>query len=315
MLQKPVVLKKGSMIRAVAPASTERSPAKLNRGLTKLRELGFEVSLGDCVRNLRTWGYLSGTDKERADELNEAFRDDNVDAVFCVRGGYGTPRILPFLDYDLIKRNPKILLGYSDITTVHIALNQKSDLVTFHGPMIASELGGELTSYTEDWLIRAITKPEPLGEVTNPPDGPIIKTINEGEASGILVGGNLSLIVRTLGTPFEIDTKGRLLVIEYTEDPPMQLDGDLTQLWLAGKLQDAAGIIIGEITDCKPPNTDPSLTLWDVLKDRIEPLKKPAIYGLCCGHGVHHVTLPMGVEGTLDATERRLVIEESATRT
>jgi len=301
------------MIRAVAPASTERDPSKLSKGLAKLRELGFNVSLGDCVRKLRTWGYLSAPDRERAEELNEAFRDDGVSAVFCVRGGYGTPRILPYLDFDLIKSKPKIFLGYSDITTTHIAMNQKSDLVTFHGPMIASEMGSEFTGYTEDWFLRALTDPDPLGELTNPDDGPVIKTINEGEASGRLVGGNLSLMVKTLGTPYEIDTKNKVLFIEDVEDPPYRIDRNLTHLWLANKLQDAAGIIIGEIVKCIPPDTEPSLTLWDVLKDRIGSIGKPAIYGLCCGHGTHHLTLPIGVEARLDATQRKVWVEGSAT--
>jgi muramoyltetrapeptide carboxypeptidase len=313
MVQKPPVLKKGDMIRAVAPASTERDLAKLNQGLVKLRELGFEISLGDCVRKLRTWGYLSGTDEERAAELNEAFRDENVDAIFCVRGGYGTPRILPYLDYDLIRSNPKIFIGYSDITTLHIAINQKSDLVTFHGPMIASEMGSEFTDYTEKWLLRALTRTEPLGEITNPVDGPMIKTINEGKASGKLVGGNLSLMVKTLGTPFEIDTKKKLLLMEDTEDPPYRIDRNLTHLWLANKLQEAAGIIIGEITLCEPNSKEPSLNLWDVLKDRIGSTGKPAMYGLCFGHGTHHLTLPIGVQASLDATQGKVWIEESCT--
>jgi len=301
------------MIRAVAPASTEKNPAALSKGIAKLRELGFEVSLGDCVRKLRTWGYLSGTDEERAEELNEAFRDEKVDAIFCVRGGYGTPRLLPHLDYGLIRLNPKILLGYSDITALHLALHLKSDLVTFHGPMIASEIGSEFTGYTEKSLLRALMDPEPLGEITNPMDGPIIKTINKGEATGTLVGGNLSLFVKTLGTPYEVDTKGKILFLEDVDDPPYRIDGNLTHLMLAGKLQDAAGIIVGETLKCEPKDPEPSLNLWDVLRDRIGSTRKPAVYGLCCGHGVHHVTLPVGVKARLDATNGRMWIEESAT--
>lgn len=314
MVQKPPVLRKGDIIRAVAPASTEKNPAALSKGIAKLRELGFEVSLGDCVRKLRTWGYLSGTDEERAEELNEAFRDESVDAIFCVRGGYGTPRLLPYLDYGLIRSDPKILLGYSDITTLHLALYLKADLVTFHGPMIASEIGSEFTGYTEKSLLRALMDPEPLGEITNPTDGPIIKTINKGEATGTLIGGNLSLFVKTLGTPYEVDTKGKILFLEDADDPPYRIDGNLTHLMLAGKLQDAAGIIVGETVKCEPKDPEPSLNLWDVLRDRIGSTGKPAVYGLCCGHGVHHVTLPVGVKARLDATNGRMWIEESATR-
>jgi muramoyltetrapeptide carboxypeptidase len=257
---------------------------------------------------------LAGTDKERAEELNDAFRDDAVDAVFCVSGGYGCLRILPYLDYEMIRAHPKILLGYSDVTTLHIALNQKSDLVTFHGPMIAPEMGSEFTDYTEKWLLRALQESAPLGELTNPNDGPLLKVINEGEAGGKLVGGNLSLIVHGLGTPYEIDTKGKILLIEDTDETPLRVDRYLTHLWLANKLQDAAGIVIGEFTNYQLTNNEPSLTLWDALRDRIEESGKPALYGLCFGHGKHHLTMPIGVEARLDATHRRIWIEESATR-
>ncbi len=312
MILKPTILKKRSIIRAVAPASSESDQSALNKGIAKLHELGFEVTLGDCVRKLRTQGYLSGKDDERAEELNEAFRDDKVDAVFCVTGGYGTSRILPYLDYELIRANPKIFLGYSDITALHIAINRKSELVTFHGPMIV-EMGSRFTDYTEKCFLRAITNNEPLGEVGNPVDGPIIKTINEGRVSGVLVGGNLALMVATLGTPYEIDTKGKILLIEEVDDPPYLMDRNLTHLWLAGKLQDAAGILVGEVMNCQPRQGEPSLTLWDVLQDRIGSTGKPAIYGLCCGHGIHHLTLPLGVSASLDATQGKLRIDESAT--
>lgn len=314
-MKKPRALKKGDMIRAVAPASSEHDLAALNRGLGKLRDLGFNVSLGDCVRKMRTHGYLAGTDAERAAELNEAFGDNHVNAVFCVEGGYGTIRILRLLDFDLMKANPKIFLGYSDITALHVAINHKSDLVTFHGPMIASEIGTEFSAYTEKWLLRAITSSEPLGELQNPAEGPFIKTINEGEVSGKLVGGNLSLIVKTLGTPYEIDTRNKILVIEDTDEAPYRIDGYLAHLSLANKLKDAAGIVVGEMTKYAPKDSGQSLTLWDVFQDHVGSTGKPAIYGLCFGHGVHHVTLPLGVEAKLDATQGKLRIEEPATIT
>jgi len=152
-----------------------------------------------------------------------------------------------------------------------------------------------------------------LGELTNPVDGPVLKTINEGEVRGKLVGGNLSLIAHGLGTPYEIETEGKILLIEDTDEPPYRVDRYLTQLWLANKLQDAAGVVVGEFTDYQLLSDEPSLTLWDVLRDRIEENGKPAVYGLCFGHGKHHLTLPIGVEARLDATQRRIWIEESAT--
>lgn len=313
MVQKPSVLEKGDMIRVVAPASSELdNPTEFGKGIAKLRELGFKVSLGDCVRKLRTLGYLSGSDRERAEELNEAFREDEVAAVFCATGGYGTPRMLPYVDYNLIKSKAKVFLGLSDITALHIAIHQKSDLVTFHGPMVIS-MGSEFSGYSEKCLIRAVTSPEPLGQVSNPNDGPIIKTITDGTASGKLVGGNISLIATTLGSPYEIDTKSKLLFVEEVDDPPYLIDRNLTALWLAGKLQDAAGIIVGEIVRSKPRDNEASLSLWDMLRDRIGTTGKPAVYGFCCGHGTHKLTLPIGVEARLDATQGTLWIEENAT--
>lgn len=313
MVQKPTALRKGNMICAVAPASSESDFSELNMGLAKLRELGFNVSLGECVAKLKTRGYLAGSDQERAKELNEAFGEDKVDAVFCINGGYGTVRMLPYVDYDLIKRNPKIFLGYSDITALHAAINQRSDLVTFHGPMIAPEMGSEFTEFTTRWFLRAVQDSAPLGELTNPSDGPIIKTINEGRASGRLVGGNLSLMASTMGTPYEIDTRNKILFLEDTQEPPYRVDRDLTHLWLGKKLDEAAGIIVGEFTKYDLIDKGASLTLWDVLRDRICESGKPGIYGLCCGHGKHHFTLPIGVETRLDATQGRVWIEESAT--
>jgi muramoyltetrapeptide carboxypeptidase len=313
MAQKPTGLRKGNVIRAVAPASSESSSAALNKGLDKLQRFGFKITVGSCVGRLRTRGYLAATDEERADELNEAFRDHAVNAVFCVTGGYGTLRILPYLDYEMIRANPKIFLGFSDITALHVALNQKSGLVTFHGPMIASEMGSEFTDYTERWLLKALQENAPLGELTNPLDGPMLKTINDGEAKGKLIGGNLSLIAHGLGTPYEIETKDKILLIEDTDEPPYRVDRYLTQLWLANKLQDAAGIVIGEFTNYELTSNQPSLTLWEVLRDRLEGCGKPTLYGLCFGHGKHHLTLPIGVEARLDATQRRIWIEESAT--
>ena len=310
-MKKPKALQKGDVIRAVAPSSSEHDLAALNKGLTKLKELGFNVSFGECVRKMRTKGYLAGSDTERAAELNEAFGDESVDAVFCVEGGYGALRILPLLDYEVMKSHPKIFLGYSDITALHIAMNHKAELVTFHGPVICSEF----SAYTEKWLLRAITEPEPLGEIQNPAEGPFIKIINEGEASGELVGGNLSLIVKTLGTPYEIDTRNRILVMEDTEEAPYRIDGYLAQLSLANKLKDAAGLVVGEMTKYELKDSRPSLTLWDVFQDHIGSTGTPAIYGLCFGHGTHHVTLPLGVRAKLDANQGRLRIEEPATTT
>ncbi len=192
---------------------------------------------------------------------------------------------------------------YSDITALHF--------VTFHGPMAGYDMSREF-EYTRYWFERAVCTPEPLGELAHPPEGPQLETICPGRVSAPLVGGNLSLLVSTLGTPYEIDTEGKILLLEDVGEAPYRLDRMLTHLMLAGKLQAAAGFIIAECVDCDPADPQrPSLSLREVIGDLIEPLGKPAIYGLAAGHGKSRLTLPLGVLVTLDATACRAVVEES----
>lgn len=274
--------------------------------------MGYNVWVEDMVRKTTQWGYLAGTDIERAESVNNAFKNPEVNAIFCTGGGYGAQRVLPYLDYDAIRDNPKIIVGYSDITALHHAIPQKTGLITFHGPT-ASSVGGEFLDYTEDHLFKAIASEMPIGEVTNPVDGPYIKTINEGKASGELVGGNGSLISTLMGTPYELDLREKIFLIENIRArPPMYVDRELTQLRLAGKLKNCAGIIYGECLRTGPEDVSLGQTMEEVVRDRISDLGIPAIYDLCCGHGVHQCTLPIGVKATVDTANARLIIEETA---
>ncbi len=306
---KPKALKTGDTIGIVA-TSSPASQEKVMMAKEKIQGLGFKVKLYDsCFSN---HGYLAGKDQVRADDLNKVFKDPEVDGIICLRGGYGATKILDKVDFNLIKENPKVFVGYSDITALHLGMNQISNLVTFHGPMAASDLSGEIDEFSLQELLRSITSTEPMGEILNP-KGVKIDCLLEGKAEGVLVGGNLALVAATLGTPYEINTKGKILFLEDIGEEPYRIDRMLTQLALAGKFHDAIGVILGDWNDCEPKKHNESLSLMEVFQEIIVPFNKPTIYNLKAGHCTPKVTLPFGVRASLDATNKKLVIEESAT--
>jgi muramoyltetrapeptide carboxypeptidase len=262
-------------------------------------------------------GFLSGTDDERLEDLHAMFADPKVAAVFALQGGYGTPRLLDRIDYELIRRNPKILLGYSDITGLHLAIGRKAGLVTFHGPNML----GTLTPRTLEILKKALFVAEPLGDVRNPDEAdPLnvefpVHTVAPGVARGRTVGGNLTLISSTMGTPYEIETKDRILLVEDTGEAPYRIDRMLVQLKLAGKLQEAAGIVFGTCSDCGPGKSsfELSLSLSEVIDELLGRLGKPVLAGILFGHTKEKSVIPFGVEAELDAGTKRLTIVEAAT--
>lgn len=308
-MRKVRMLRPGDTIGVVSPSSRPE-PEKLKTGLAYLESRGYQIRLGKHVLDSRA--YLAGRDEDRAADMNEMFQRQDVAAVLCAQGGYGSLRTLRYLDWDAIRANPKIFLGYSDITGFHCAFRREAGFVTFHGPMVAHEMCGEFTPYTADYFWRAVASAEPVGEITNPPDGPPVQVITEGTATGELAGGNLSLLAALMGTPYEIDTRGKILVLEDVSEAPYRFDRMLMHLLHAGKLQAAAGIVIGESVDCVPSDpASPTLSLEEIFADLIRPLRIPAIYGLCCGHGRHKATLPLGARATLAAGAKKLVLLEA----
>ena len=272
-----------------------------------MAESGFETTLAPHALEVR--GYLAGGDEARAADLHAMFADAGVQGILCIRGGYGAMRLVDALDYDLIRRHPKVFIGYSDVTALHLALARRAGLVTFHGPMVtalAKDDGGALRA-----LLRAVTRPEPLGRIVNPPDGPMIETLVPGVAEGVLMGGNLALITALLGTPYLPSFEGAVLFIEDIVDHAYRLDRKLVHLRLASVLRDVVGIVVGECRLRAEP-TEPALTIRQILEDLVVPMGKPAIFGLACGHGAHHLTLPLGVRTRLDATRGILSLEEPA---
>lgn len=310
---KPKALKQGDTIGIVAPSSPA-DRGRLHRATSILENLGYKVRHSSSC--FEKYGYLAAQDEKRAEDINSMFKDPTIDAIFCMRGGYGSMRILDLIDYDAIYKNPKIFMGYSDITALHIAITQKCQLVTFHGPMLTSDFALEqFKDYTEMAMIKALTSTNPLGSIKAAPGMPKEEMIFPGSAEGIAIGGNLSLITATLGTPYEIDTWGKLLIIEELEEEPYRIDRMLTQLKLAEKLDDAAGIVLGQFTSCESKDPENSLTLDQVFKDILVPLRKPIIKNVCFGHDIHKATIPMGVKARIDGNSNSFIVKESAIKT
>jgi muramoyltetrapeptide carboxypeptidase len=317
---KPPRLRPGQAIGLIAPssplipASGPAAPALdlIDAARSRLSEEGFPTVLGRHALDVR--GYLAGHDTDRVADVHAMFGDPDVHAVLCIRGGYGAMRLLGTLDYDLIRRHPKVFIGYSDITALHMAFYQRAGLATFHGPTargLAQPDGHDLRQ-----LLRAVTRPDPLGPLANPPDGPEIETLVPGTAEGTLIGGNLALLTSLLGTPYFPRLSGAVLFIEDIVDHLYRLDRKLVHLRLAGVLEQVAGIVVGE-SAARPQNpgseaAPPGLSVREILHDLIVPLGKPAAYGLACGHGKYTLTLPIGIRARLDATRGILSIEDPA---
>lgn len=303
-------LKFGDTLGFIAPSGAVRTEGAIARAVEETERMGFKVKLGESAG--KKYGYLSGSDDVRARDINAMFADDEVDAIVCLRGGYGAMRILDKLDYEMISRHPKIFMGFSDITALHIALLEKCGLATFHGPMAAANWADKpLDDFSKESMYRALMNAEPAGELANPPEYPK-QTINPGQAEGQLVGGNLMLIASSLGTPWEINTKGRIIFIEEIGERTYCVDRMLTQLRLAGKFEDCAGVVFGDFADCPVEYPEYGLTLEEIIRDVVAPCGKPVFAGLRCGHCTPKLTLPLGVRCCMDADVCTLSVLESA---
>jgi len=309
---KPKRLREGSRVGLVLPASMAFEASTIDRAKRQLEGIGFDVVLGDNVRARH--GYFAGTDQQRAADVNRMFADSSIEAVYCYTGGWGCPRILPYLDWDAIRANPKVLIGYSDVTSLLNPVHQETGLVTFHGPVAASNI----RPWTLEQLKRVLFSTEPIGVLENPPKDENelvdrdyrILTIREGTASGPIVGGNLTMLASQMGTPWEIETEGAILMLEDIHEAYYRIDRMLTQLEQGGKLAAAAGVVFGYCTDC--PTDAPSFSLEEVLFGHFERLGVPAVAGLTFGHIRDQLTLPIGLDATLDATAGTLTFSEAA---
>ncbi len=315
-LVRPKALKPGDTVGLITPSTYVSDPDRIALAERTVRYFGLIPKFGKNVKQRE--GYLGGSVEDRLADLHAMFRDPEVKGVFCLRGGYGSAQLLDGIDYELIAANPKIFLGYSDITAMHLAIRRRVGMVTFHGPVVLSRF----TGYTREHFRKALFETKPLGVLGNPPGedalrpGHTTRTIRPGRARGRLTGGNLTLISTTLGTPYEIDTKGKILFLEDVDEQPYSIDRMLTQLRLAGKLDAAAGIVFGECADCRPrdykPSFESNFSLGEILDRILGKLKTPVFSGLTVGHTDDQLTLPLGVMTTLDADRGELVIEEAA---
>ena len=308
---KPKRLKKGETVAVIAPAGSIGEDA-VKKALENLESLGLKGKVS--ANALAVNGYLAGTDRQRLDDLHRAFADREVSAVWCLRGGYGAGRLLPNIDYDLIRKNPKILLGYSDITALHLAISQKTGLVTFHGPVASSGL----SDYTRRHLENVLMNPQApykieLSEDQRAQESKLYKTeiITGGKARGRLTGGNLSLLAALAGTSFALgDVRGKILFIEDVGEQPYRIDRMLTQLRQTVDLRSAAGIALGVFADSEAQGEN-TQSLLDVLKDRLGDPGIPVIYGLSFGHVRDKFTQPMGIEAELDTAKATMTLLET----
>jgi muramoyltetrapeptide carboxypeptidase len=294
----------GDTIGIIAPASPE-DPSVIQKQIAALEKLHFKVKIGRHLYD--RYGYLAGRDADRADDLMDMFMDDSVKAIMCCRGGYGAMRILPYIDFTAIRKNHKIFIGYSDITTLLNNMALHCDLITFHGPMLTTNLQDECTMKSLLGTLMKGTKPY---QIDNPPSTPF-KFLGSNSAEGMLVGGNLSLICSTIGTPYEIDMKDKILFIEEVGEVPYRVDRLLSQLALSGKLHSCKGFILGQFTDCSAEKADKSLSLEQVIEDRLLCLNKPTILNLMSGHDYPKLTLPIGARVRMDFINQRLHVLEA----
>lgn len=300
----------------VAPSAAPNEPERVRFAIETIESLGFKVRPGAHLYDRE--GYLAGSDAARAADLNAMFADDDVDAIWCLRGGYGASRILPTLDYALMQRKPKALIGYSDITALHMAIHRHAGLVTFHGPVGFRAF----TPYTLGELRRVLwTAGAPVRLGGPPPfegaEGRVdwenrVTTLVPGKARGRLLGGNLCLMSHLCGTPYFPDLRGAILFLEDVEEAYYRIDRMLTQLWLSGALAGVAGVAFGKFTSCEPsPFFLQNRPLEDILAERCRALGVPAVSGLMVGHVPDQTTLPIGCLAELDADTATLTLLES----
>lgn len=307
---KPPRLKKGDVVGLVSPAGTPRPREKIESAARYLEARGYRVEVGAHAASEH--GYLAGTDEERAADLNGMIRDDRVSAIFSLRGGYGSSRILERIDYRALKRSPKIITGFSDITALQLALYRKIGLVTFSGPLPAVEFWRNPDPYSEEHFWRLVTSARVPGKLPNPPGAPTW-CVRRGRVEGILLGGNLALVCATVGTPYCPSFRDALLVLEDVEESPYRVDRMLTHLRNAGIAGRAKGAIFGQFTRCEPKDSSvPFLPVPQILEDFTERTGLPAFANFQYGHVAKKLTVPFGLAARMDAARGTIEVLEAA---
>lgn len=310
---KPPRLKAGDTIGLINPAGATFHPDDVTIAEETFAALGLKMKPGKHL--LDRYGYLAGSDAARAADVNDMYADPEVNALITLRGGWGCNRILDLLDYKTIAKHPKILMGYSDITSLLLALNAKTKLVTFHGPVGSSTWNEYSTDFVKRLLFEAQTftmeNPKEIGDNLTQTKNRILK-IHGGQATGKLLGGNLSVLTAMVGSDYLPDFKGNILFLEEVGEDIYRVDRMLTQLKLAGILNDISGFVFGKCSNCDSGEGYGSLTLEEVLDDHIRPLGIPAWFGSMIGHIADKFTIPLGVEASIDADKGSISLLESA---
>ncbi len=316
---KPSRLHQGDTIGLIAPGWMI-TKEQLQESIEKIKQIGFVPIYTKSI--LGQNGYFSGTDKQRAEDLNEMFLNPHVKGIFCANGGYGCTRILSLIDYKAIKKNPKVIIGFSDVTALLNAIHEKTNLITFHGP-ISRTINNE---YSLTQFEKVVINPlkgfviessiEDLDKAVNQEEYARY-TITSGKAKGEIIGGNLTLITTMIGSEFQMDFTGKIVFIEDIGEEPYRIDRMLTQLINAGLLQKASGLAFGIFKGCNnssksiAPN---SFSLREVIEERIKPLNIPAVYGLSFGHNKNNFTIPIGIKAQMDADKMTIELLEMAVK-
>lgn len=307
---KPKRLKSGDLIGLISPASSPHDLTRINKSVEYLEKIGYKVEVGKNVGSVN--GYLAGSDEQRLEDLHYMFKNKNVKAIFTLRGGYGSARLLDKIDYTLIKNNPKIFVGYSDINALQMAFYTKCGLITFAGPMAAVDFYDEISPFTEELFWRIVTSDKKIGRIENPNKEKIF-VLKKGRAEGRLLGGNLSILTSLMGTDYLPKLKDSILYFEEINEPPYRIDRMFNHLRLSKMLKGIRGIILGRFVECYETDTEKAtLTLNEVVLDYFNSVKMPVVYNFKHGHIKDNITLPYGIKCVLNASRGFFEIPESA---
>jgi muramoyltetrapeptide carboxypeptidase len=303
---KPTALKAGDTVAISSPAGAVWDENQIEKFSDILKSFGFKVVIGKTLRE--KFGYFAGSDELRATEINELFANKNIKGIFCMKGGWGCARILDKLNYKIIKENPKVLIGFSDITALLLAITSKTGLVTFHGPVGNSGWN----EFTRSVFTSVLMTKKPFTFPENPIGEDKIYTINPGKVSGELVGGNLTVLSSLIGSNYLPDWKNKILFLEEAKEEPYSIDRMLTQVKLSGVLDSISGFVFGKCAKCLAEEPLKAFTFHEVILQHIQPLKIPAYYGAMIGHIENKLTVPLGIKVTMDADKGILSLEESS---
>ncbi len=306
---KPKKLQNGEVIGVISPASSPQDPELVEKGVNYLESLGYRVEVGKSVGKIK--GYLAGSDSERVADIHEMFKNKHVKAIFSLRGGYGSARLVDKIDYDLVRKNNKIFVGFSDITVLQLAFYYKAGIISFAGPMVATNFAGDFNSFSEEFFWDLITKNRKIGKLKNPEQEKFF-VLNKGRGEGKLIGGNLSSLTSLLGSKFLPTFRNSILFLEEVNEPPYKIDRMFNQLRLARILSQVKGVILGRFVNCyETDKTKNTLSLNEIIVNYFKNLKIPVIYNVKHGHISELITLPVGLNTKVNATKGFIEVTET----